>query len=102
MVDLVYGQLDEATLASAIQRLPGGCDAGVSRGVPSGGTAGAGGTSPAALAISNSVEESEISREKFVPRDGVEPPTRGFSVPYSAPEKVSEVAMLRTKLRVVR
>lgn len=81
MVDLVYGQLDEATLAAAIQRLPGGCDADVPRDVPNRGTAGAGGTSARPMAIVNSVEESQSSSEIVVPKDGVEPPTRGFSVP---------------------
>ncbi len=80
MVDLVYGQLDEATLAAAIQRLPGGCDAGVTNTVPTRGTPGAGGTHHHPPSIVNSVEESAISSTSVVPRDGVEPPTRGFSV----------------------
>ncbi len=70
MVDLVYGQLDEATLAAAIQRLPGGCDAGVTSAVPRSDT----GrhdlpTSGSAIVDGNSV-----------PRVGIEPTTRGFSV----------------------
>jgi integrase len=83
MVDLVYGQLDESTLSRAILRLPGvealPCDAGVSRAVPNAGAGGAGGTSASPPSIRNSVEESFASTEKEVPRDGVEPPTRGFS-----------------------
>ena len=78
MVDLVYGQLDDATLAAAITRLPR-CDAGETHAVPRPGTTGAGGTSAASLAIVNSVEESFASTSCVVPRDGVEPPTRGFS-----------------------
>jgi len=80
MVELVYGQLDDATLAAAIGKLPGGCDAGVSRAVPNSGAGGAGGASASPPAILNSVEESMNSSGSGVPRDGVEPPTRGFSV----------------------
>ncbi len=83
MVDLVYGQLDEATLASAIQRLPGGsdsCAAGVTRDVPKPGAGGAGGTTTSPTSIVNSVENPLTSTEIAVPKDGVEPPTRGFSV----------------------
>ncbi len=101
MVDLVYGQLDEATLASAIQRLPGGsgnCDAGVTNGVPNPGTGGTGGTAASPPSITNSVEDSAISATSKVPRDGVEPPTRGFSVLADlAPKRVEP----RRKLTLV-
>jgi integrase len=82
MVELVYGQLDDATLTNAIANLPDltRCDAGVPPALLSGGAAGSGGTSAAPLTIVNSVEESFTSTKNFVPRDGVEPPTRGFSV----------------------
>lgn len=81
MVEMVYGQLDDATLASAIQRMPGGSHAGVTHGVPNGGTGGVAGTTSPSASIANSVEESTISSSSTVPRDGIEPPTRGFSVP---------------------
>lgn len=99
MVDLVYGQLDEATLAGAIQRLPGGCDAGVSRTVPQDGTPGAGGTSASAPAIANSVEDSANSETSVVPRPGIEPGTRGFSVPAPCEPNI---APRRAILRVAR
>ncbi|MDB4962503.1 MAG: integrase family protein [Myxococcales bacterium] len=83
MVELVYGRLDDAVLADAIARLPGGSHAGVTRDVPDHGNGAAGGTASAPLSIVNSVEESAISASSVVPRDGVEPPTRGFSVPCS-------------------
>jgi hypothetical protein len=95
MVELVYGQLDEATLANAIARLPG-CDAGVPPVVPRGGTPGAGGTSAQPTAIQNSVEESFVSATSVVPRDGVEPPTRGFSVLADlAPKRAESRPILR-------
>ena len=83
MVEKVYGRLDEATLAAAISRLPGGgpdCNAGVTRDVRTAGTMGAGGNAIARAAIENSVENPVDSAVLVVPRDGVEPPTRGFSV----------------------
>ncbi len=94
MVELVYGRLDAATLASAIGKLPGGpvssrptqdpdCHAGVTSNAKSGGGHGTHGTAIAQAAIRNSVEESANSGSLRVPRDGVEPPTRGFSVPCS-------------------
>ncbi len=102
MVDLVYGQLDEATLAAAIQRLPGGCAAGVTREVPTRGTGGAGGTSARPVSIVNSVEESAISSTSVVPRDGVEPPTRGFSVPApEVPTSSANTWIGQRKLRAV-
>jgi hypothetical protein len=92
MVEMVYGQLDEATLEAAIGRLPGGCDAGVSHVVPRSGIPGTGGTSASPRSIVNSLEESFVSTTSVVPRDGVEPPTRGFSVlrelaPKGAPRR---------------
>lgn len=99
MVELVYGQLDEATLAAAIGKLPGGCDAGVSDAVPNRGTPGAGGTTHTPVSIVNSVEDSFASTETVVPRDGVEPPTRGFSV---LGDMAPKVATSQRKLRAVR
>lgn len=98
MVDMVYGQLDEATLANAINRLPGGCDAGVSHVVPNPGTPGAGGTSHQPMAIVNSIDTTQTSTGNFVPRDGVEPPTRGFSV---LRDMAPKVATPRRKLSLV-
>ena len=94
MVELVYGRLDHATLASAIAKLPGGpgsapsapsaanedCHAGVTHAVRNAGEHGIHGTTIAQAAIVNSVETALTSTESVVPRDGVEPPTRGFSV----------------------
>ena len=72
MVDLVYGRLDDATRAAAIARLPG-CDAGVTRTVPSGGAGGTPGTAAGVAGPANTVGD-------LVPRVGIEPTTRGFSV----------------------
>lgn len=79
MVELVYGQLDEETLLAAIAKLPG-CDAGVPDAVLRKGIPGAGGTTHAPLSIVNSIEMALTSTETVVPRNGIEPPTRGFSV----------------------
>ena len=98
MVDMVYGQLDEATLAAAIQRLPGGCDAGVTYDLTHkahGGTPGHGALSPS---ITNSVENPRSSSVDAVPGDGVEPPTRGFSGLASLAPKPAHG---RVKLRLV-
>src|ERR1043165_4879300 len=73
MVDLVYGHLDDATRRAAIARLPSRCDAGVPNRVPRAGIPGAGGATPVATS-------AEISVENLVPRVGIEPTTRGFSV----------------------
>ncbi|HEY1814924.1 MAG TPA: site-specific integrase [Kofleriaceae bacterium] len=98
MVELVYGQLDDATLIEAIGRLPGGCDAGVPHELPHVAQPGAGGHSAHPTSIRNSVEESFASSSFEVPRDGVEPPTRGFSV---LTELAPKRALSQTKLRVV-
>ncbi len=96
MVELVYGQLDDATLSAAIMRMPGACDAGVPRGGARDGTAGTTGTGPVPLAIRNSVEESFASRTSGVPKDGVEPPTRGFSgLKDLAPKRADRKVKLR-------
>ncbi len=81
MVEQVYGRLDARTLSGAIAKLPGGdCHAGVTDRARNAGEHGTSGTAIAQAAIVNSVEESAISAVLAVPRDGVEPPTRGFSV----------------------
>jgi hypothetical protein len=84
MVEKVYGRLDEATLASAVGKLPGGVvyqlHAGVTVTQENRGEHGAGGTTYAQAAIANSVEESFGSRALLVPSPGIEPGTRGFSV----------------------
>jgi len=98
MVELVYGQLDDATLASAIARIGDGCDAGVSHAVPRPGTGGTTGHTPSSPMIRNSVEESRSLAESEVPRDGVEPPTRGFSVLVDMSPKQPQP---RAKLRAV-
>lgn len=98
MVELVYGQLDEATLSRAIDRLPGGSHAGYTNNLPNRVTGGAIGTSPSAPTITNSVENSVNSAAFEVPKDGVEPPTRGFSVPLLNQDKPAQP---RAKLRLV-
>jgi integrase len=91
MVEKVYGRLDADTLASAVAKLPVGaappppigdpdCNAGVTREPEKRGERGTSGTAIARAAIVNSVEESAISAGCVVPRDGIEPSTRGFSV----------------------
>jgi integrase len=96
MVDLVYGQLDEATLAAAVQRLPGGdhWDAGGTHTSANRGTGGAPGTVTGAP---GSADIGGKSGSCVVPRDGIEPPTRGFSVP--AP--MAELPKRRARLRAV-
>lgn len=98
MVEMVYGQLDEATLEAAIGRLPG-CDAGVPHAVLRPGTAGTTGHTPSSPMIWNSVETAATSTEILVPRAGIEPATRGFSVLTDMLPK--SVEPLR-KLRIVR
>lgn len=80
MVDLVYGQLNEEALSAAVDKLPTWSHAGVTDTWANMATPGAAGTTIAQAAIVNSVESSRTSTEKRVPKDGVEPPTRGFSV----------------------
>lgn len=99
MVELVYGQLDDATLVAAIGKLPGGCDAGVTHNLPRSDTAGTTGHSPSTLSIVNSVEASQTSTVNVVPRDGVEPPTRGFS---GLADLAPKVTLSRPKLAIVR
>lgn len=95
MVELVYGQLDDATLIAAIGKLPG-CDAGVPRGLPRSDTTGTTGHSPSTLAIVNSVENSLPSTENVVPRGGIEPSTRGFSgLADMAPKRSEPLRKLR-------
>jgi len=83
MVEKVYGRLTPATLANAIAKLPGAsapvsdCHAGVTLEVPNTVTGGANDTgSDSAVEVVSRRE----TRNSGVPRDGVEPPTRGFSV----------------------
>lgn len=99
MVERVYGQLDDATLAMAIARLPGACDAGVSRALPTRGADGTHGTPSSSPTITNSVEESFSSQTSEVPRVGIEPTTRGFSgLRDRAPKRKDS----RTLLRLVK
>jgi integrase len=97
MVEMVYGQLDDATLAAAIGKLPDDpCAAGVPRAVPNPGTVGGSCNGAPLLTIVNSVEESFVSRTSAVPRVGIEPTTRGFSVlKESAPKPKRSARLLR-------
>jgi integrase len=97
MVELVYGQLDEATLARAIDRMPGS-HAGYTEALPNRGTGGEFGTSPNATTITNTVENIANSGSNEVPRVGIEPTTRGFSGPLPNDYKP---AQRRTKLRLI-
>ncbi|MGL4243221.1 MAG: tyrosine-type recombinase/integrase [Beijerinckiaceae bacterium] len=72
MVERVYGRPGIDHLAAAVARLPR-CDAGVTSSVP---VVSRSARPVAAAASANGAE----SRQVVVPRDGVEPPTRGFSV----------------------
>lgn len=72
MVDLVYGQLTPAVYVAAVGRLPG-CATGVPNSASLTGTNGTPGTKREAAA-------SRISVGSLVPRAGIEPATRGFSV----------------------
>ncbi len=67
MVFKVYGKLDASTAGHAIGAALG-CEVGVKNSARQGGSNGRGGT--------------QMPR-KPVPRDGIEPPTRGFSIPCS-------------------
>jgi hypothetical protein len=82
MVDLVYGRVGPNDYDAAIARLPGGnwSHAGYTNIVENGRTDGTAGNALAQAAITISDEDSAISPILRVPRDGVEPPTRGFSV----------------------
>ena len=108
MVDLVYGRVGPSDYEAAVARLPGGnqSHAGHTFDVKNGGTHGTAGNAIAEAAIVNSVEESFSSTGFEVPRVGIEPTTRGFSVPRTA--AVFEVPYLedpgvsRPRLRLVR
>jgi integrase len=117
MVDLVYGQLDEATLSRAIANLPGsipgdkaaalrppvptrtaqnrGDAEGTNRGQKRG-TEGTPGKTVPRRRSANSVEESANSRSLKVPKAGIEPAARGFSVLGDmAPKRVVSQPILK-------
>ncbi len=79
MVDLVYGKLSDATRVAAVAKLPA-CAAVVPPGLPRPGAIGTPGTrrrrSRSAVSVGNTVETGAYA----VPRVGIEPTTRGFSV----------------------
>lgn len=102
MVDLVYGQLDDATLEAAIARMPGGCDAGVTHGAPQKGTGGTSGTAGVPAPIAKSAESPTEPTTNFVPRVGIEPTTRGFSVRVPERSEVAEGRETTRKLRIVK
>lgn len=82
MVELVYGQLDEATLSRAIARMPGGdWDAIGTHDRASAVTSGHGEANAVSAPTANIVEKPTKSDKLKVPRVGIEPTTRGFSVP---------------------
>lgn len=95
MVELVYGQLDEETLARAIDRMPGS-HAGYTEALPNRGTGGVIGTASGTTTIADSVEESAVSSGYLVPSPGIEPGTRGFSGRMLDPGKpVTRRALLK-------
>jgi integrase len=115
MVDLVYGKLSDATLAAAVAKLPtvqlpelplppitsssGAGDSSVT--APGARMARMARVIPLHPARPASEPDAITSKtaERGVPRDGVEPPTRGFSVPV--PEGL-KIAPPKAKLRVVK
>jgi integrase len=83
MVDLVYGRLTPAVYAAAVASLPS-CAAGVPDAVPLVARPGARGTARPG-------QKAAKSQESGVPRAGIEPATRGFSVPVAAGQKLRVV-----------
>lgn len=83
MVEKVYGRLDDATLDAAIGRLPGGDDwvNSGARTVHSDGTVGAPGTDVERATKRQGAGTHRETGASAVPRAGIEPATRGFSVP---------------------
>jgi len=94
MVDLVYGQLDDATFDRAAASMPGGVSVVCS---------------PVASEMGSAVRSEPSGAEPFeavsvvksVLGDGVEPPTRGFSVRKSSPPKLPEL-LEKSTLRAVK
>jgi integrase len=90
MVDMVYGRLTPDTYRAAVSALPS-----CAVGVPDGGRT---------LALAGEIDRSgeslnrAISEESRVPRDGIEPPTRGFSVRKPA-DATARILELRQKRR---
>ena len=82
MVDLVYGRVGPSDYEAAIARLPGGngSHAGYTHAVQNHGTHGTAGNAVAQAATTDSVENPVDSTTDAVPRVGIEPTTRGFSV----------------------
>lgn len=82
MVDLVYGHLNDESKVRAIAALPD-CATGVK-----------GSRRSAALAApsgkSQKAQKARREQRKVVPRGGIEPPTRGFSIPVAADPKGPE------------
>jgi hypothetical protein len=123
MVDLVYGKLSNATLAAAVAKLPSvpmpdlplpPLDTRIDRNRKAPDEAGDTSVTdsmaqmaPMARVVpirrrgadSKPADITGKSADSVVPRDGVEPPTRGFSVPV--PEGL-KVAPRQAKLRVIR
>ncbi len=96
MVELVYGQLNDEVYRAAIATLPPvpACDAGVSPGSARVARKRATGTDPKRPAPREGRTFAATSRGGRVPRDRVELPTRGFSVPGSPETKAPVLALL--------
>lgn len=100
MVDLIYGQLSDATLTEAIMKLPGGVPPVCQTEPTSLAHGGTTGHTPSSPTIVNSVEESFVSAGCEVPRVGIEPTTRGFSVLAEMAPRVGPTKR-RAKLKLV-
>jgi|GEM_PF-899865 integrase len=98
MVDRVYGRLDDITLAKAMAKLGEGVSRSVSSEMYTGGLPGTPGQVSEGVGPVGETNERRsnvrlfqkkrkpsptCADEGLVPRDGIEPPTRGFSVPCS-------------------
>lgn len=92
MVEKVYGRLDRGHYAAAVSKLPG-CDVGVSDNGPRMAPGGVIGTGAERYNDANTADLR-------VPRDGVEPPTRGFSGQASPHRNARRGAMLRRPARL--
>lgn len=80
MVELVYGQLDDATMDAAINALPGS-HTGYTNTVPNRVTSGTTSHTPSSAPTVSTDENSANLAGLGVPSPGIEPGTRGFSVP---------------------
>jgi integrase len=91
MVERVYGRMPVETLGSALRDR---CETIVKR-------EGQKTSRRAPVAKATEVAKPRNHKVSSVPRDGIEPPTRGFSIPYGRRRSGSEKPVSRKLLRVV-